>query len=69
MITMKNNLMSYRSYFLRMWQEVETGLATWRIVLVNPSTGERQAFTEVEQLAIFLTAQIHEYESQQDNIL
>ena len=66
---MKENYSSYRSYLLRLWHESGAELAPWRIVLVNPRTGERQAFTEVEQLTMFLNEQIHEIESQQGKIL
>ena len=48
----------YRSYLLRLWQAGNGDAPEWRIVLEDVRTRERQSFTSVEDLAIFLRAQI-----------
>jgi hypothetical protein len=64
---MKTNQTRYRSYFLRLWRESGAETTPWRLVMVDPYTGERQAFTEVEQLTIFIKDQIRELESQRED--
>jgi hypothetical protein len=48
----------YCSFLLRLWEEDSQGKSSWRIVLVNPHTGDRQGFTDLEQLVVFLKGQM-----------
>lgn len=41
----------YRAFVLRMWQSADEN---WRIMLENIHTGERNTFTSLEKLMIFL---------------
>ena len=43
----------YLSYLLRLWRD-DTDTAAWRASLENPSTVERQAFSDLESLFAFL---------------
>ena len=49
------------------WREAGAETTPWRLVVVNPHSGERQAFTEVEQLTIFLEDQLRELETQKED--
>ena len=45
----------YYSYMLRFWPEPQpSGETQWRFTLVNPGTGQRQAFASLEALVEFL---------------
>ncbi|MCL5256308.1 MAG: hypothetical protein M1319_00730 [Chloroflexi bacterium] len=43
----------YISYLLRLWRD-GTGAPVWRASLENPRTVERQVFSDLESLFIFL---------------
>lgn len=44
----------YCSYLLRLWNADSIDQSPWRIVLINLQTGNRQGFSDFEQLANFL---------------
>jgi hypothetical protein len=46
-----------KSYMLRFWQEVGGGDPIWRFALVDPNTGQRWGFTDLEQLTAFISQQ------------
>jgi len=46
-----------RSYMLRFWQEVGGGNPIWRFALVDPNTGQRWGFTDLDQLTAFISQQ------------
>jgi len=48
----------HRSYLLRMWEEDSQIESPWRIVVVDPHTGERWGFTQPEHLLGFLKEQM-----------
>ena len=49
---MKPTLTDYHAWLLRLWRE--TPYTPWRIALENVSTGERQGFTDLEALLVYL---------------
>lgn len=44
----------YHAYLLRLWRAQIQGQWQWRASLESPHTGERQSFTNLEQLFAFL---------------
>jgi hypothetical protein len=44
----------YHAYLLRLWRAQIQGQRQWRASLESPHTGERQSFTNLEQLFAFL---------------
>ena len=42
----------YRAYLLRLWRESKN--SGWRVLLVNPNSGEKKGFTTVADLIPFL---------------
>ncbi len=44
----------YLAYLLRLWQEERNSELAWRFSLENAHTGERQGFTELEQVYVYL---------------
>jgi len=51
-------LLSYRSYLLRVWRVSGEETATWRASLESPHTGERWGFADLDELVAFLRRQI-----------
>jgi len=51
---MSNQAPDYMTYLLRLWCAGNAGRQDWRAVLVNPRTGERQAFGDLASLFAFL---------------
>ena len=51
---------SFHSYLLRLWLEDTLSKTPWRIVLINPQTGERQGFVDFERLVDFLKGELLE---------
>jgi len=47
----------YYAYMLRLWRSESQGRRQWRASLESPHTGERQLFSELEQLFAFLSEQ------------
>lgn len=47
----------YISYVLRLWPARRSEQVVWRASLVNPSTGERLGFADLERLFTFLVEQ------------
>jgi hypothetical protein len=57
---------NYHAYLIRLWREDE--LAAWRGELVSPHTGEQRLFATVEQLLTFLSDQVaNEATAEQDD--
>ena len=48
----------YCSYVLRFWQEEDEQGSSWRFMLLNPLSGERQGFASLEKLFAFLEERI-----------
>jgi hypothetical protein len=48
----------YLSYLLRMWQTSDGQQQIWRASLESPGTGQRHGFSSLEDLMIFLRAQM-----------
>ena len=44
----------FRSFLLRLWLESAPGKTQWRIVLINPRTGDRRGFSDFGHLVDFL---------------
>jgi len=44
----------YFAYMLRLWQAEQDGRPVWRASVESPYTGERQGFSDLEQLIQFL---------------
>jgi hypothetical protein len=47
----------YYAYMLRLWRSESQGRSQWRASLDSPHTGERQLFSDLEQLFAFLSEQ------------
>lgn len=47
----------YYAYMLRLWRSESQGRRQWRASLESPHTGERQLFSDLEQLFAFLSEQ------------
>jgi hypothetical protein len=45
---------TYQSYLLRLWPTTSQGGVTWRAMLEDPHTGERQGFASLEELFTYL---------------
>jgi len=45
----------YYAYMLRLWRSESQGRRQWRASLESPHTGERQLFSQLEQLFAFLS--------------
>lgn len=45
----------YYAYMLRLWRSESQGRRQWRASLESPHTGERQLFSDLEQLFAFLS--------------
>jgi hypothetical protein len=59
MITVQSRfktMTNYHAYLIRLWREDKQ--APWRGELVSPHTGEQRLFATIDQLLIFLTAQV-----------
>jgi len=50
----------YATYLLRIWPANATDNISWRAILVNPHTGERRGFPNLNALFICLEAQTGE---------
>jgi len=48
----------YRAYLLRIWMEDTQSESSWRIVLINPQTGDRRGFVDFEHLVDFLLGEL-----------
>ncbi len=59
-LTMSKTEQSSQSFLLRMWRTPSFGDAIWHFMLENPHTGERQGFSSLEALVVFLKAFIDE---------
>ena len=53
--TMNEESNLYHAYLLRLWRTQTQGQWQWRASLESPHTGERQSFTNLEQLFAFLS--------------
>jgi hypothetical protein len=53
---MVNQKVAYRSYLLRLWQEIDHE-AVWRSSLESAQTGERFYFASIRDLILFLLQQ------------
>jgi len=59
MMTEKNHLpIHFRSYLLRLWLEGAPSQTQWRIVLINPRTGNRRGFADFGCLVEFLKEEL-----------
>ena len=52
---------------LRFWQEVGQKDPLWRFALVDPNTGERWGFTDLDQLTAFISEQTESNPEQGNN--
>jgi len=48
---------AYQTYILRLWRARCHGEWQWRVFIENPSKGERQWFTGLEPLFVYLSDQ------------
>jgi len=48
----------YCSYLLRLWLEDAGNLSSPRIILINPQTGDRQGFVDLDGLVSFLSKEL-----------
>ncbi len=53
----ETNDLPYYAYMLRLWRSESQGRRQWRASLESPHTGERQLFSDLEQLFAFLSKQ------------
>ena len=53
----------YLSYVLRLWLAGDNDLPEWRLVLIDPQTGERFGFASLEALTVYLQARMEEVTS------
>jgi hypothetical protein len=56
---------SYHSYLLRMWRVIRDEKFVWMASLDDPHTGNRQSFTSLEDLYVFLLQQADEIVQEQ----
>jgi len=50
----------YLSYLLRLWLAGDTDQPQWRAALIDPQTGERRGFANLEALTAYLQARMDE---------
>jgi hypothetical protein len=65
---MKEPQVSYRSLLLRLWRETDSDFTSWRMVVLDPHSGDRWGFTDPIQLANFINTQIFDLESNTDKV-
>jgi hypothetical protein len=53
----------YLSYVLRLWLAGDNDLPEWRLVLIDPQTGERCGFASLDALTDYLQARMNEVTS------
>ena len=53
----------YHAYLIRMWPARREGVVDCRVFAQNISTGERETFTGLQSLLVFLEAQITDWEN------
>lgn len=56
---MKPDTSHHITYLLRLWPVAEDEESSWRALLENPRTGERQVFRDLGALCAFLEALTH----------
>lgn len=59
----------YRSYLLRLWWAEDEDETAIRIYVDDPLTGERTGFTNLDQLVVFLSKEIHLTKNNQQETL
>lgn len=61
---MNDKVPKHHSYLLRMWEENSQIESPWRIVLVDPHTGERWGFSDLQRLLVFLQAEMDRHSAE-----
>ena len=57
MVRIPKRLPRYHSYLLRCWEE-DGVVTSWRFMLENPHTGEKQGFDSCEALLAFIESEL-----------
>jgi hypothetical protein len=53
----------YLSYLLRLWLAGDNDPTEWRAALIDPLTGERRGFANLEEMTAYLQGKMVEYTS------
>jgi hypothetical protein len=57
----------YRSYLLRLWLE-QSDPPTWRAMLESPVSGERQSFSSLEKLYLYLEQETQQLQTSKNTV-
>jgi hypothetical protein len=60
-VIMPSSTAPYLSYLLRLWLAGDNELPEWRAALIDPLTGERRGFANLDEMTAYLMIRMAEY--------